>query len=95
VSGRAWAARAACQGQDPALWFPEDHKGPSPATVAEALTICSACPVRAQCLDDALATEGGRRPASRYGIRGGLTGGQRHEEYRRRTRRATRKAAIQ
>lgn len=57
-----WATRAACAGHDePDLWY-----GPS---TAEAIAICGECPVRAECLADALTLP-------RYmdhGIHGGTT----------------------
>jgi WhiB family redox-sensing transcriptional regulator len=49
-SARArWTDLAACAEVDPELWFPE--KG---ASSESAKRICRACPVRAQCLEDAL-----------------------------------------
>lgn len=60
-----WRQRAACTGRDTALWFPKIPIG-SPA-----MQICGGCPVRAECLYDALQHETpGARP---HGIRGGLT----------------------
>lgn len=63
-----WRLRAACRGQDTNLWFiDKGHYG-------KALDVCHGCPVRAECLYDALAIE----PAwHRYGLWGGLTGRQR------------------
>ncbi|WP_167459156.1 MULTISPECIES: WhiB family transcriptional regulator [Streptomyces] len=89
-----WAALAACTGHDTNLWFPEDHDQPTDDARAEALSICATCPVRAACLDAALDEEGGIKPASRNGIRGGMTREQRHNAYRSRAR-AARKAAAQ
>lgn len=43
-----WRANAACAGHGPDPWFDRDDPAP-------ALAICAACPVRADCLDDALA----------------------------------------
>ena len=84
VPDPAWRTRAACREHDANMWFPEDYTGDTTAAEALAVGICVACPVRAHCLDDALAVEGGR--TTRYGIRGGLTGPQRSREYKRRTR---------
>lgn len=64
-----WRDQAACAGQDPALWFGHDT-GP-------AVDTCRGCPVRAECLHDALAHETDGSP--RYGIRGGLTASQRKQ----------------
>lgn len=66
----AWYDRAACAGQDTDLWFPRQPAG-SPA-----METCRICPVRAECLLEALQEEGSGY-AHRYGIRGGLTSGQR------------------
>jgi protein-arginine kinase activator protein McsA len=55
-----WRAKAACRGADTNVWFPE--QGHSDGT---AQRICAGCPVRTECLDDAL-----RFPSD--GIRGGL-----------------------
>lgn len=50
TSRPAWMKRAQCRGQDPALFFPTLG-----ANVAKARALCSSCPVRAECLDYALA----------------------------------------
>jgi WhiB family redox-sensing transcriptional regulator len=57
-----WQESAVCRSVDPELFFPE-HAGPS----HEAKRVCAECPVRAECLADALAHR------DRYGIWGGLT----------------------
>jgi WhiB family redox-sensing transcriptional regulator len=71
VKTRAWAARAACRGADTEIFYPT-----TPDEEAEALALCATCPVRAQCLEDAL------RNREIYGIWGGTT-----PEERRRIRR--------
>lgn len=79
IGRRGWRALAECQNTDPELFFPTAESGPARTTqVAAAKAVCARCPVRAQCLTEALA----RIP---YGIAGGLT------EHERRTlrRRAT------
>lgn len=63
-----WQERAACAGTDEALWF---SKNP-----ARARKICGRCPVRPECLYDALQHE--TPGARRHGIRGGLTGPERN-----------------
>ncbi|MFJ5259117.1 histone-like nucleoid-structuring protein Lsr2 [Streptomyces sp. NPDC088387] len=64
-----WRPRAACRGQDTNRWF--DAPG---GRYGSAQQTCNGCPVRAECLHDALNNE----PAChRYGLWGGLTGGQR------------------
>jgi WhiB family redox-sensing transcriptional regulator len=67
--GERWRARAGCRGEDPDLFFPTAEPGGGVAyreQVAEAKAVCAVCPVRAECLTEALA----RIP---YGIAGGLT----------------------
>ena len=65
--GLDWRTQAACKGQDTAAFFPAgwDHDG-----IDEAVAWCDRCPVRAKCLDAALAVE---MPSTRHGIWGGLT----------------------
>ena len=80
----SWQDEAACQTEDPALFFPEwDDQD----TIGRAVAICRhRCPVLGACLDDALehsATSG------RWGIRGGLT-----EQQRRNLKRRTRARAA-
>jgi WhiB family redox-sensing transcriptional regulator len=49
-----WTDAAACRGEDPELFFPIG-KGPEFASeIEEAKQICAACPVRSDCLQDAL-----------------------------------------
>lgn len=58
----AWAEHGACQGVDPALFFPE--RG---ASTREAKAVCARCEVREECLDYAM------RHTERFGIWGGLS----------------------
>jgi hypothetical protein len=70
--GDDWRSRAACRNTPPELFFPAADSGPArEAQVAAAKAVCAGCPVRTQCLDEALA----RIP---YGICGGLTERERH-----------------
>jgi hypothetical protein len=62
-----WTEQAACAGTDLALWFTKDNRPTAKQT-------CARCPVRAECLYEALQIEPGYQ---RYGVRGGLTGRQR------------------
>lgn len=71
-----WRTRAACRGYGDDM-FPDNN----PAAIAHARQICAPCPVREQCLADAMATEGTASARNRYGIRAGLTGGQRRARY--------------
>jgi WhiB family redox-sensing transcriptional regulator len=52
-----WRSRGACLNADPELFFPLSSVGPSLEQLAEAKQICGRCPVRAECLEFALATE--------------------------------------
>jgi WhiB family transcriptional regulator, redox-sensing transcriptional regulator len=62
-----WSERAACAGTPLDLWFPPVGKSDKRA---EAIKICSTCPVRDECLTDAMRVED---RYARFGIRGGLT----------------------
>ena len=75
-----WREDAACRDEDTNIFFPlnDDAAGP-------ALAICAQCPVRAQCLEWALATR------QDDGIWGGLTENERRV-VRRKRRAATRAA---
>lgn len=57
-----WQQDAHCTQSDPELWYPD--KGRS---TLDAKTICTACPVRAECLDYAVDTH------QRFGVWGGLS----------------------
>jgi WhiB family redox-sensing transcriptional regulator len=69
---REWTLRAACRGEDPELWFPnqQDRHHPNTKTARAmrltALAICLGCPVRKECLAYATAVD------ARFGIWGGL-----------------------
>lgn len=69
-----WWDSAACLGANPDLFFA--HDGGHEARTAKA--ICAACPVRAECLDDAI----DNREA--FGVRGGMSPKERRVEARRR-----------
>lgn len=86
-----WIAQSACAGDDPRLFFPEDVEARYRTEAADAArAICATCPVRTDCLEDAMRTEvphhghGVLTAAHRHGIRGGLDGEQREAEQRRR-----------
>lgn len=59
-----WTLAALCLQVDPELFFPE--KG-GPGSAREAKRICAGCPVKSECLADALSRD------ERNGIWGGLT----------------------
>ena len=73
-----WRDRAACAGMFDVDWFPH----PSARTPV-ALQVCRECPVRQECLEDALG-EG----LDQFGVRGGHTEKQRMRMARSRTRAA-------
>jgi len=80
-----WREQAKCAETDPEAFFPP--VGPVPHA---ALRICAHCPVRTECLTDALA----RRDVA-YGVLGGLSANQRRNLLRTdgtRTRRPRRAA---
>lgn len=61
--GREWLEQAICK-DDPDLMFPDNNV----YGIGQAKEICAACPVRDDCLEDALQTGD-----NDHGIRGGLT----------------------
>ena len=61
-SKTSWRTLALCLGHDPDLWFPQESDGG-----ANAIRICSACPVRLDCLEWAIEHN------ERNGIWGGLS----------------------
>jgi len=78
-----WIERARCIGEDPDLFFPVGTTGPAVEQTAQAIEICTECPVRRECLEWALDT------CQDAGVWGGLG-----EEERREIRRARRRAAA-
>ena len=64
-----WLQQAACRGLDPELFYPERKQ-----RTTNAKAVCADCPVRQECLDDAMANETQRW---RHGIFGGLTAQER------------------
>jgi WhiB family redox-sensing transcriptional regulator len=54
LTATSWLARAACQDEDPELFFPISDLGPGAQQVANAKAVCARCPVRAECLSYAL-----------------------------------------
>ncbi len=68
-----WRRQAACASADPGLFHPPDGWIGQLAMQA-AKQVCAGCPVRSDCLADALAWE---RPTDRHGVLGGLTAAER------------------
>ena len=62
-----WRLRAKCIDTDPELFF-----NTTVGVIAEAKSMCAACPVSTQCLTAALEEEDGLPWAHRHGVRGGL-----------------------
>lgn len=62
-----WRSQSACLTADPELFFPLSSMGPSLDQLTEAKKVCGRCPVRAECLDFALATQ------QVHGVWGGLS----------------------
>ncbi|GII88226.1 hypothetical protein Ssi03_62160 [Sphaerisporangium siamense] len=65
--GPHWTNRAACKGQDPELFFEPAARSKEDPDVKRAKAICAGCPVRRECLIDAVERK------EQYGIWGGLT----------------------
>jgi WhiB family transcriptional regulator, redox-sensing transcriptional regulator len=72
-----WRDRAACQGEDPELFFLDDQ-----LNIWQAKMVCTRCPVRQNCLEDAL----NFKEKDQYGVFGGLDATERKNAKRRRTR---------
>ena len=68
---RTWRLRARCAGMDTDLFF-ADRGNEAKTQNAEAKAICKDCPVRFECLEDAL-----NEPQPWFGVRGGLTAKER------------------
>lgn len=71
-----WRRDASCRGLSPdeaaAIFFPVGG-GLTRAWRAEIDRYCGTCPVRAECLADAMIDEDDPTHAQRFGVRGGLT----------------------
>lgn len=81
----SWHTDAACAGMDPDIFYPNDPQpigrptNPAkPDGYAQARTVCGRCPVRDQCLSEAMADEAGNGAKVRHGMRGGLTPTERY-----------------
>jgi WhiB family redox-sensing transcriptional regulator len=77
-----WRDEAACKGLDTGIFFPTTD-----AEAGAAKLVCAGCPVRAECLEWALASR------QEDGVWGGLTDNERRR-LRRRRRDAARRAAA-
>jgi WhiB family redox-sensing transcriptional regulator len=77
---QTWQHRARCRPRhpegsyDPELWFPVGFTGPAVEQAEAARAVCRTCPVRTECLDEALTHDysgvwGGTTEAERRAIR--------------------------
>jgi WhiB family redox-sensing transcriptional regulator len=73
----SWYHQAACQGEDPELFFPISTTGPALLQLAEAKRVCARCPVQAECLRWAILT------GMDHGVWGGMSEGERRTLRRR------------
>jgi WhiB family transcriptional regulator, redox-sensing transcriptional regulator len=62
----SWMSRAACQQEDPEIFFPIAAQGPALAEISAAKAVCGRCAVRATCLSYGMETR-------QTGIWGGTT----------------------
>lgn len=75
----SWRQKGACQGLDPAVFFPDEG---DEETVAIAIAVCGTCDVRIACLEHALASR------EKEGVWGGTTERERRRIIRQRRRTA-------
>ena len=75
----SWRQKGACQGLDPAVFFPDEGDEELAAT---AIAVCSTCDVRVACLEHALASR------EKEGVWGGTTERERRRIIRQRRRTA-------
>ncbi|MEW2393101.1 WhiB family transcriptional regulator [Streptomyces venezuelae] len=71
-----WEEKAACRTLDPMLFSPAQGYREQEQ---RARSVCGRCPVRQECLTQALAEEKTLRAADRAGIRAGLNGRERYD----------------
>lgn len=74
-----WRDYAGCADADPEVFFPDSHRLGRSDPYAKAREFCAACPVVAECLEDAL-------QGIEWGMRGGLTPDELHSMRRKRQR---------
>lgn len=68
-----WRQSAACADVDMELFFPVTFVGPGAVQAEAAKAVCRECPVRVECLEDAI------EQGDRWAVRGGLTPAERGE----------------
>jgi WhiB family redox-sensing transcriptional regulator len=74
-----WRDQAACRDTDPELFFPIGNAGPALLQLDRAKQVCAVCPVRAPCLEWALAS------GQEAGVWGGTSENERRALRRMRT----------
>ncbi|MCX5209715.1 WhiB family transcriptional regulator [Kitasatospora sp. NBC_00240] len=79
-----WLQARCAEVPDPDIFYPAGYTASHKWQVADAKAICNNCPIKAQCLEDALEAEGAAEIPRRFGIHGGMTPAERHKVYRRR-----------
>ncbi|WP_435609663.1 WhiB family transcriptional regulator [Streptomyces sp. C10-9-1] len=67
VTAESARPRAACENQDPDLFFPDGSTGPALLQIEQAKKICRTCPLMFECLRDAL------ERGEEHGVWGGLS----------------------
>lgn len=85
-----WVTQAECATVNPELMFPE--RGDKPG-YRYARNICGVCPVRGECLEDAMTAEGSQGKTNRHGVRGGKSPAERADLYAKRRREQMEEAA--
>lgn len=85
MAGNDWTQQAACREVGTEVFFPDSKSKTFSADVEEARAVCLRCPVRDECLAEALHYEGTDQRDLRGGIWGGLTTPERAALARNRT----------
>lgn len=85
MNANRWDERAACSGVELEVFYPDHGTGGGAARAYEwAKQWCRVCPVRRDCLEEAMAAEGAASGKNRYGLVGGLDPNERAALYERR-----------
>ncbi|MEU0493531.1 WhiB family transcriptional regulator [Nocardiopsis sp. NPDC006139] len=85
AADHSWTRQAVCAGMSLELFFgpPGERQPAKSLREDEAVAVCAWCPVRSDCLDDALTYH----PKQQHGVVGGMTAEERIAERRKRQRR--------
>lgn len=68
-----WQTRAECTKHDPELFYPVGSSRRALIQAAEAKKVCAICPVKRECLDEAMS----HNSSMQHGVWGGLTAEER------------------